>query len=438
MTSFPADRGPDRLERTVEEGDIPPAPPMPPASGRPTAETSSSMRQGDTPARAITSPPDVRDAPSAEPGVTGAASTSSAAGVVGLRGSEPSATSAAHTNQGLGTTSSDAVDADAAPNAVSRLHLDERQAREALMAWAHRQLLVDESMFTGELRVENRPLLSCILTRVLETREEKQIAIPAHQPLPNHERYTVGLDAVTVPQTTDFQNRSWRLILAKSEREVRCPAACMNGRQQCKRCEGGQVRCSFCSGSGQHRRTHYDGTQSIERVEHCSSCGGSGRRPCSTCRGSGWVRCKTCQGAGALIQFVQGEIDHTATPVEFSEPLPTDIKQKKLTPNEWALLNRTPGQSIPELVPIPLRDQVEQEMERRPANELLRKLEVQGLPRSVIAMPDQPNANIQIVGSSQIIIATGVKSRKRVQWLTAAIVGILVMIVAVIVVTQLT
>ena len=320
------------------------------------------------------------------------------------------------------------------PPALATLHLDVQQARQVLSAWASHQLLVDEKIFPSDLHVDNDPLVACTLVRMIETREGKQDSIPAHQQLPCLQRYSVGLDAVTVPETTDFESKSWRLILAGSERQALCPAGCKDGWQPCKKCQGGQVRCASCGGTGKHRHTDYSKQRPVERVERCSDCAGSGTQPCRTCNSSGWVTCKTCQGAGALIYFVRGEIDHKPTPAGFSEPLPPEIKAKKITPGEWVVLSTTPGQSIPDLIPAELCDALSREIDRRPANELLRKLEVRGLAHAVVRLPDQPEASVRIVGKSRIVFASGVKSRKRIQWLVAGIVIIIVVVVVVIIV----
>lgn len=323
-----------------------------------------------------------------------------------------------------------------APEALARLHLDVDEARQALKTWAGHQLLVDEEVFSSELQVNNDPLVACTLLRLIESREEKQDAVPAHQQVPSLQRYSVGLDAVTVPEPTDFTTQSWHLILAGSERQALCPAGCRDGWQQCKKCQGGQVRCALCGGSGKHRHTDYSGQHPRERVETCSSCAGSGTQPCRTCNGSGWVTCKTCQGAGALIYFVRGEIDHTPTPTEFSEPIPAEIKAKKLTPAEWVVLATTPGQSVPDVIPAELRESVAEEIARRPANELLRKLDVRGLAHATIVIPDQPEASVRIVGQSRMVFATGVKSRKRIQGLVVGVVVIVIVVAVILIVTK--
>ena len=196
----------------------------------------------------------------------------------------------------------------------------------------------------------------------------------------------------------------------------------MSGRQQCRKCHGGQMRCWGCIGTGQKKRSEYVNGRTVERVERCPACAGSGTRPCGTCRGSGWVLCQSCQGAGSVIWFVQGEIDHKPSGVDFAEKLPEGVRPDKVKPEEWVLIDTSPAESVPALVPEHMRDGVAAELAKRPPNELLRKLEISALTHAEVKVAQQPGASIRNVDKSRTVIASGMASKARVRWAIATVI----------------
>jgi hypothetical protein len=90
----------------------------------------------------------------------------------------------------------------------------------------------------------------------------------------------------------------------------------------CAACLGTcQVDCTACSGSGNVKCTNRSCVggrvtlkpeerlgRSIEQVQKCKICGGTGVVPCERCRGSGALLCKACNGTGdrALCQRCGG------------------------------------------------------------------------------------------------------------------------------------
>ena len=97
------------------------------------------------------------------------------------------------------------------------MSIGEDDARRVLLAWAKPKPLINEQLLSGALTVDDRPLMACKVVRLLETREEKQVYVPASQRRPDLYRYNVGIDAVEVAEPTDFSQTSWRLILEGSE-----------------------------------------------------------------------------------------------------------------------------------------------------------------------------------------------------------------------------
>lgn len=141
--------------------------------------------------------------------------------------------------------------------------ITEDEARSLLTTWASSKRLVDDKLFSGRLQVENNPRVACVVVRLLETRAEQEVYVSASKGLPALPRYNVGIDAIEVAEPTDFAGSSWRFILEGSERPAPCPSGCMSGRQQCRRCQGGSVRCWGCSGRGQNQKTEYVNGQSL-------------------------------------------------------------------------------------------------------------------------------------------------------------------------------
>lgn len=401
----PAAREAVETSEGLEEDVVPPAPPMPEvdAAGRRAAPEKSEWGASDAQEDVATSGPvEGVSASELRSVLYGRAQTQQASGVV-----EPESE---------------------APQPDARLDMSEDEARRLLVDWAASKPLIDKRIFSRSISVANEPRLACTLTRLIETRDEKQVCVPANQALPKFPRYNVGLDAVQVTDPTGFTPASWRLVLEGSERQAPCPGSCVNGREQCPRCQGGTVRCGRCFGSGQTSSTEYVGGRSVQRTQRCPSCAGAGRQPCRNCRGSGWITCAKCQGAGSVIWFVRGDIDHSPTPVEFSQGLPEGVKAKKVPESEWMLLETTPGDQITDLVPTTLRASVSSEIGKRHSNELLRKLEVRGLPVTSVTIAAQPDASVRLVGTSRIVVASGIASSKRI-WTTIAIVLLVVAIV---------
>lgn len=316
--------------------------------------------------------------------------------------------------------------------ALSGLDISAEAAQRILIEWASHKPLVDEKMFSGALAVENSPRIACRFVRLIETRQEKEGLVRPQEQVPSLQRYTGALDAVTVPEPPDFEHRSWRLILAGSEQQTPCPANCANGGQHCSRCHGrGHTRCVLCQGSGQKHETRYINGQVSHRHQMCPLCAGSGHQRCTGCRGSGWVPCETCRGAGSMISFVLGEIGHTPTEIRISERLPDEVTESKLPRSEWALIATMPGDSVPDVVPGQLRTELSRELEAHEAGERKRQLEIHVLPLARIRITDHPEAAVQIAGTSGVVFASGLASRRRLGWgaaLVAAAVVILLLI----------
>ena len=99
-------------------------------------------------------------------------------------------------------------------------------------------------------------------------------------------------------------------------RSVTCMSCSGNGKSTCSGCGGrGSSRCNWCAGSGYRSVNDMGARQnpnmpglSERRVcqscnggqVQCSSCYGSGKRSCGSCGGSGKVSCGTCSGDGKV------------------------------------------------------------------------------------------------------------------------------------------
>eukprot|EP00057_Strongylocentrotus_purpuratus_P027524 XP_011681998.1 PREDICTED: protein SSUH2 homolog isoform X2 [Strongylocentrotus purpuratus] len=78
------------------------------------------------------------------------------------------------------------------------------------------------------------------------------------------------------------------------------------GYRRCHNCYGrGTTRCNYCDGRGRRAVSRYDGDRHYTDYEHCSWCGGDGRRRCSRCSGTGRIVCITCNANGQLKCYIR-------------------------------------------------------------------------------------------------------------------------------------
>ncbi len=100
------------------------------------------------------------------------------------------------------------------------------------------------------------------------------------------------------------------LLVEKHEVEVQmpafdlspteCPTCNGDGYSDCPDCDGGEVTCSDCGGTGQY--------QGWFGPEECWNCSGTGRVQCSTCSGSGvagMIECPDCGGTGDAPEWIK-------------------------------------------------------------------------------------------------------------------------------------
>ena len=204
---------------------------------------------------------------------------------------------------------------------------------------------------------------------------------------------------------------------------------------QCRRCQGGTVMCSSCLGSGQKTETRQGaGGRSYQQSSPCSWCGGSGRRPCDTCRGNGWLICADCDGSSQVIQFTCATIRNRPDTVTVStrSAAPSEIKFKKVDPEEWTRVSLSDGSSVPEGLPSELSSELEAALKDVEPGERLRKLEVNVLPVTTVTPEGTTGTRAHVIGEGGKVFTRKTVSMKRVLLtgllLALLIIGLLVAI----------
>ena len=333
---------------------------------------------------------------------------------------------------GPGGTPRPSGDEDGAPQVVMPGPLDADQARQMLMAWASSRPLISAKLFEGPLLVSPAASVRCSVTRLIETRQERDVHVPANAGLPQRPRYNVSIEAIDVPDPADFDGRVWEMILAGSEHQAGCPAGCMSGRVECRQCQGGWKRCISCGGTGTKIKTEYANGRSVQRQERCRYCAGRGQVECRNCQG-GWIRCSTCQGAGSVIWFRQGVIQHAPVVERIGGAIPAPLRPKDINDGDWKRALTVPGDGVPTGLPSDLSSQVAAELSRRPQGELLRKLDIDLLAVTQIKLDQAGHqGTAQIVHSSGTIRAEGMRSVRRVKSAVAIAIAVAIAVIAII------
>jgi hypothetical protein len=307
---------------------------------------------------------------------------------------------------------------------------------ERVQSWARTHPLIQTSRFSGAMTLEFNPAWQCIVTRVIEERDEFPAHVPSNHGVPDVPRYGGLLESIPVEPPTDFEERSWNLIRQDSEQVVPCPASCAGGQVQCTRCQGGTVLCSSCIGSGQRTETRRGaGGQTYQATTQCSWCGGSGRRPCGTCRGNGWLVCPDCDGSSGVIQFTCALISNRpeAVAVGTTEELPPEIKLKKVNVEEWQRIVLSDGTSVPAGLPEALSNRLQAELEEIRPTERLRKLEIQVLPVTTVIPERGGAARVHVVGEGGRVFSHKANSKNRLQAISALLVMLFLLLVLVVV-----
>lgn len=323
--------------------------------------------------------------------------------------------------------------ADSVTQALAAITPSEEVILERINSWARRNPLVRSGRFTSSPTLEFNPVWECLITRVIEERDEGAMHVPSNKPIPELPRYDCLLESIPVELPTDFEERSWSLIRAGSERVVPCPASCAGGQVQCRRCQGGTVMCSSCLGSGQKTRTRQGaGGQSYQESYPCSWCGGSGRRPCDTCRGNGWLICADCDGSSEVNQFICATILNRPDTVTVSthSAAPSEIKFKKVGPEEWTQVSLSDGSSVPAGLPDELSAELETALKDVEPGERLRKLEIRVLPVTTVSTDEPQGARAHLVGEGKKVFTRKTVSMKRV-FLTGLLLALLLVILLV-------
>ncbi len=156
-------------------------------------------------------------------------------------------------------------------------------ARARIVAWITRLGAPAERLKVIE--TEERPVYRVVVETLDEERRVERVSRP-------HEGGIVGPHAVTeadpwappLPAFDGWEERSWLVPVAGSERLLTCKPCAGKGMTDCRNCGGdGSVSCTPCLGSG--------------RVG-CGACAGSGYGPCERCgrRGKG-AKCTLCRRA---------------------------------------------------------------------------------------------------------------------------------------------
>ncbi|XP_066995275.1 protein SSUH2 homolog isoform X2 [Anabrus simplex] len=186
-------------------------------------------------------------------------------------------------------------------------HVTEKQARDALLAYAKKHCCYGEGV--AKNMAVTQLSYSSAFHYELQTFTEKRETSWTYTPYTGLDYDGVDNGVAPLPwdieatPTKIFQDEIKIMQVPHTASVKACHRCHRIGTVSCSDCkEKGWVRCIHCNGSSYGK----DGDGNKERCYYCySTTHGRGRQDCDKCSATGKVNCPACDGSGQILCFIQ-------------------------------------------------------------------------------------------------------------------------------------